>query len=62
MLLITFLGLIAALTAVSGHCNVGTQGVKRVNFAKVGFRVLTGFLKQAAFKTLLGFIFHFCLH
>jgi len=60
MLLFNFVGLIVTLTAVSGDCDVGTQGVKRVNFAKVGFSVLRGFLKQAAFKTLFGFIFHFC--
>jgi len=62
MLLIIFLGLIATLTSVSGDCDVGTQGVKYVDFTKVGITVLGGFLKQAVFKALLRFVFHLCFH
>jgi len=48
MLLITFLGLVATLTSVSGDCHVGTQDVKDFDFNKVGIVVLTWFLEQAA--------------
>jgi hypothetical protein len=41
MLLIILLGLFTTLTSVSGDCDVGTQGVKVVNFPKVGIGVLT---------------------
>jgi hypothetical protein len=45
MMLIVFLGLIAKLTSVSGNCGDGIQGVKNLNWNKVGVRVLTQFLK-----------------
>ena len=48
MLLITFLGLVATLTSVSGDCDVGNQDVKDFDFNKVGIVVLTWFLEQAA--------------
>ena len=49
MLLITFLGLIATLTSVSGDCDVGTRKVRNINWKKLGINVLTWFLKQVAF-------------
>jgi len=55
MLLITFLGLIATLTSVSGECNVGTQDVKDFDWNKVGVRLFTGFLKEGAVETLFCF-------
>ena len=36
MLLITFLGLIAKLTLVSGECDVGTQNMDDFDYTKVG--------------------------
>jgi hypothetical protein len=53
MLLIVVLGLIAKLTSVSCDCNVGTSTMNDYDFLKVGVRVLTGILKQAALKLLL---------
>jgi hypothetical protein len=41
MLLIILLGLFTTVTSVSGDCDIGTQGVKFVNFPKVGIVVLT---------------------
>jgi hypothetical protein len=54
MLLIIFLSLIAKLTSVSGDCIIGPQHVN-LKWDKVGVRVLTQLLKQAAFNLLLGF-------
>jgi hypothetical protein len=39
MLLIILLGLFTTLTSVSSDCGVGTQGLKVVNFTKVGIVV-----------------------
>jgi len=55
MLLITFLGLIVTLTSVSGECNVGTQHVKDFDWNKVGVRLFTGILKEAALENLFWF-------
>jgi hypothetical protein len=49
MMLIIFLGLIATLASVSCDCVVGNHGVRNLKWNKVGFSVLTQFLKQAAF-------------
>jgi len=59
MLLIIFLGIIAKLTLVSGDCDVGTSEVNDFNWTKVSVRVLTGFLKQAALKTVASFYISF---
>jgi len=48
MLLIFFLGLIAKLTLVSGECEFGTQNMDDFDFTKVGVRLLTGIVKDAA--------------
>jgi hypothetical protein len=37
MLLIILLGLFTTLTSVSGDCDVGSQGMRFVNFCKVGY-------------------------
>ena len=51
MLLITILGLMANLMSVSANCEIGTQLVNDFDWNKMGIRVLTRFLKQAASKT-----------
>jgi len=51
MLLIIFLGLIAKLASVCDCCDVGTSEVNNFDWNQVGIVVLTGLLKQAAFKT-----------
>jgi hypothetical protein len=56
MPLIIFWGLIAKLTSVSGDCDVGKTEVEDFDWTKVGVRVLTGFLKQAPLKLVLGFL------
>jgi hypothetical protein len=62
MLLIIFLSLIAKLTSVASDCDVGTQKVKNFDWIKVGINVLTGFLKQAAFKSAgcVGVLYFIC--
>jgi len=44
---------------VSGDCDVGTSEVNDFNWTKVSVRVLTGFLKQAALKTVASFYISF---
>jgi len=41
MMLIIILGLIAKLTLVSGHCDVGSQGADDYDFTEVGICILT---------------------
>jgi hypothetical protein len=53
MLLLIFLCLICKLASVSGDCDVGPWGVKNFDWNKVGIVILTRFLKQAVFKSLL---------
>jgi len=48
MLLIFFLGLIAKLTFVSSECDFGTQNMDDFDYTKVGVRLLTGIVKDAA--------------
>ena len=48
MLLIVFLDLMATLTLVSGECDVGTQNIGDFDYTKVGVRLLTGIVKDAA--------------
>jgi hypothetical protein len=55
MLLIVFLDLIATLTLVAGECNVGTQNISDFNYTEVSVRLLTGLMKEAAFKTIFSF-------
>jgi len=62
MLLIIFLGLIATLTSVSGDCDVGISERKYFDWYKVGAGVMIRFLKQAALKLLLVFIFYLLFH
>ena len=51
MLLIILLGLIAKLASVCDGCEVGKSEVNNFDWNQVGIVVLTGLLKQAAFKT-----------
>jgi hypothetical protein len=62
MLLIILLGLIAKFTSVYGDCNIGTTDVEDFHYNKLGVWLLTRFMKQAALKLLLVFIFHLCFH
>jgi len=62
MLLITFLGLIATLTSVSGDCEVVTQKLKHFDWNEVCTRVQTRFLKYKAVKTDAWLIFPLRLH
>jgi hypothetical protein len=55
MLLIIFLGLFAKLAFVSGECDVGTQHMDDFDFTKVGVRLLTGIVKEAAVEILFLF-------
>jgi hypothetical protein len=55
MLLIIFPGLIAKLTLVSGECNFGSQHLDDFDWTKVGVRLLTGIVKEAAVETLFFF-------
>jgi hypothetical protein len=48
MLLIVFLDLIATLTLVSGECDVGTQNIDDFDYTKLGVRLLSGIVKDAA--------------
>ena len=59
MLLIIFLSLIAKLTSVSGDCVIGPQHVN-LKWDKVGVRVLTQLLKQAAFETAAWVLYFIC--
>ena len=53
MLLIIILGLMAKLMSVSADCDIGTHLVNDFDWNKVGIRVLTRFLKQAASETAI---------
>ena len=51
MLLIIILGQMAKLMSVSANCDIRTYLVNDFDWNKMGIRVLTRFLKQAASKT-----------
>jgi hypothetical protein len=55
MLLIIFLALFAKLTFVSGDCNFGPTEIVDFDWTKVGVRLLTGIVKEAAVETLFLF-------
>jgi hypothetical protein len=55
MLLIIFFFFFAKLTVVSGECDVGTQRMDDFDYTKVGVRLLTGIVKEAAVETLFLF-------
>jgi hypothetical protein len=56
MLLIDFLGIIAKLTSVSGHCHFGTHGMDDFDLTNVSISLFIRFMGQAADKNLFGFI------
>jgi len=55
MLQVIVLGLFITLTLVSGECDVGTQGVKFVNFSKVGMCSVNKVMRLIHYNSVLTF-------
>ena len=55
MLLIDFLGIIAKLTSVSGHCDFGTHGMDDFDLTNVSISLFIRFMGQAADKNFVWF-------